>query len=105
MVEAHRVQNGCMQVANMAAVDHSLVADFVGLTIADARLDSAAGHPIGEALGIVVPAERLLRDGLASELSAPNHQCLVKQAALFEIGQQSGNGFVDFRADRKSTRL
>src|SRR5580704_11887728 len=60
MVETHRMQNGRVQIADVAAVDGRLVADLVGFAVADSRLDSAACHPIREALWVVVAAERLL---------------------------------------------
>ena len=62
-------------------------AEFVGRADADAALDAAAGHPHGEAVGVVVAAGAFGVFGrrLAAELAAPDDERLVEQAALLEV--------------------
>ena len=74
VVDAQQVQHGGVQVVDGDAVDDGLVADLVGLAVADAALDARAGHPGQEAVRVVVAAAVALRDGHAAELAAPDHQ-------------------------------
>ena len=96
-VEAHLLQHGGVQVLDVeAVVDGGRAAEFVGLADADAPLDAAAGHPHGEAVGVVVAARALGVFGgrLAAELAAPDHQRLVEQAAALQILEQAGDRLV-----------
>ena len=67
---------------------------------ADAPLDAAAGHPEGEAVGVVVAAEerraaaRLVHRG-AAELAAPDHERLVEQPAPLQVLEQGRDRLVD----------
>src|SRR5687767_1893538 len=56
---------------------------------------SAAGEPNGEAAGIVVAAGAVLFGvGGAAEFAAPPDQRILQQASLFEVGEETGDGFV-----------
>src|SRR5205807_9693052 len=44
-VEAHQMKDGRLQVAHGDFVFRDAVAEFVGLTVNDAGLNAAAGHP------------------------------------------------------------
>jgi len=61
VVDAEAVEHRGVQVADVDGVYGDVVAEIVGLAVADARLDAAAGEPGGEALGVVVAAVVLLR--------------------------------------------
>ena len=99
VIQAHEVEDGGMQVADVVSVDDGLVAKFVGLTVARSGVDAAAGHPIGEALGVVVAASvAALIDRLSPEFASPDDEGFLKQTALFEVGQQPGDGAVDLGA-------
>ena len=99
VIQAHEVEDGCMQVADVVSVDDGLVAKFVGLTVARSGVDAAAGNPIGEALGVVVAASvAALIDRLSPEFASPDDEGFLKQTALFEVGQQPGDGAVDLGA-------
>src|SRR5688572_26412924 len=54
MFHSQQMQNGRMQIVNVHAIFHSVVAELVGGAIRDAAFDSAAGHPHGVAIRIVV---------------------------------------------------
>ena len=77
-----------------------VVAEVVGLAVDDALLDAPAGKPDGEALGMVVAAVVVARelalaiDG-AAELAAPDHERVVEQSALLQVGDQGVAGLVD----------
>ena len=82
-VEAELVQDRGVEVLDVEAILDGRAAQLVGLADAGAPLDSAAGHPHGEAEGVVVAAGALgeLGGGLAAELAAPDDQGLIEQAA------------------------
>ena len=99
MVEAHEMQHRRVQVAHVMAIDDGLVTQFVRLAVAHAAFDAAAREEVGEPFWIVIAsAARALHDGLPAKFTAPNDERFVEQAALFEILQKRGDGFVDFRA-------
>ena len=79
VVEAHEVEDGGVEVANVVSVDDGLVAKFVGLAVIGSCVDAAAGHPIGEALGIVVAASvAALIDRLSPEFASPNDESFLE---------------------------
>ena len=80
----------------MEAVDDGGAAELVGFADADAALDAAAGHPHGEAEGVVVAARArgILGHRLPAELAAPDDQRLIEQAALLEVLDQAGDRLV-----------
>ena len=53
--------------------------------------ESPAGHPHGEAIGVVVAAVTLLGHRCATELAAPDDECVVKQPAPFQVFEQTGD--------------
>ena len=61
-------------------VDHGGLADFIGFAVTRPGLHPSAGHPVGEALRIVVAPARLasgiegFRDGHSAELAAPDNK-------------------------------
>ena len=82
-VEAELVQDRSMEVLDVKAVLDGRAAELVGSADAGSTFDSAAGHPHGEAEGVVVAAGALgeLGGGLAAELAAPDDERLIEQAA------------------------
>ena len=50
-------------------------------------LHAAAGHPHGEAGGIVVAAVAFFAHGSSAEFATPNHERLIQQPARLEILQ------------------
>ena len=90
-VEAEQVEDRGVEVGDVAAVGDGVVAEVVGRAVGLAALDSAAGEPDGEAVGVVVAAVLALGAGGPAELAAPDDQRLVEQAALLQVGQQTGD--------------
>ena len=87
VVEAHEVEDGGVEVADVVSVDDGLVAKFVGLTVVRSGVDAAASHPIGEALGVVVAATvAALIDWLPPEFASPDDEGFLEQTALLEVG-------------------
>src|SRR6185437_16684934 len=92
MVEAHEIKHGGVEIVNVYGVFGDVIAKIIGLAI-HAWLDPAAGHPDGETAGmmvaaIVIRAELSLAIVGTAEFAAPDHEGLVEQSALFEIGDK-----------------
>ena len=80
-----------------------VVAEVVGRAVDQTRLDAAAGHPHREAARMVIAAvvgrgQLALRIAGAAELAAPDHQRVVEQAALLQIGDQRGARLIGLAA-------
>ena len=86
-----------MQVVDVHLLLDGVVAVIVGGAVLDARLDPAAGHPHGEAFGVVVAAVLPLGGRGPAELAAPEDERVVEQAAGFQVAEQAGDGPVDFQ--------
>ena len=56
VVEAEQVQNGGVEVVDVDYFFDGFEAEFVGGAVDVAAFDAAAGHPDGEAVGVVVAA-------------------------------------------------
>src|SRR5262249_47526853 len=59
----------------------------------NARFDATTGHPDGEAMRMMIPAEKdrttaRLVHWSPSEFTAPNYECFLEQPALFQILDQ-----------------
>jgi len=66
-------------------------------------LDTASGHPHGEAAGVMVAAVILVRQfalavGRATEFAGEDQDGVVEQPALLEILNEGGAGLVDVEA-------
>ena len=103
VVEAEQVQDRGVQVVDVDRVLDGLEAELVGRAVDVAALDAAAGQPHREAVVVVVAAVDLAGVGArvrqldrrrAAELAAPDHQRVVEQAALLQVGEQRGDGLV-----------
>jgi hypothetical protein len=95
------VEDGGVEVVERMDVFDGFLAEFVGVSGADAGLHAGTGHPAGEAVGIVIAAfGAFLEEGHAAELGAPDDEGVVEQAALFQVADQRGGGLVeDVRMD------
>lgn len=54
VIDSHQVQNRGIEVVDVDAIFDHIVAEFVGRSVADAWLDTTAGHPGGETSRMVV---------------------------------------------------
>ena len=93
VVDAEAVQNCRVEVAHRNRILDHVVAVVIGLAVGDARAHAAARHPCGEAARMMVAAVVLLRQAAlavnrAPKFARPDHQRVVQQAALLEVGDQ-----------------
>src|SRR5207245_4517513 len=103
MIDAQAMKDCGVHVMDVHRVLDDVIAEIVGLAVDDARLDATAGHPDREAARMVIAAvivlgKLALAVDRAAELAAPDHQRVVEQAALFEVGYEGIAGLVDVAA-------
>ena len=80
----------------MVTSSHRAPAEFVGRAEARAAFDAGAHHPAGEPVRIVIATGGACLVGRhAAELGRPEHERIVQQAALLQIGQQCGGGLIE----------
>ena len=86
-VKAELLKNGGVQVLDLERAFDCGSTELIGLADADASFDAAAGHPHGEAVGVVIAPRALgvFRGGLAAKFATPDDECFIKQATLLEI--------------------
>ena len=92
------MQNGSVKIVNTDGIFHDGMSEVIGFAIAGAPFDPAACHPTGERLHVVVAPRIVIPDNLggrsAPKLAAVDYKRRVEETALFQITQQSGDGFV-----------
>src|SRR5690349_8788849 len=99
VVEAEQVQHRGMEIMNMDGILRDVVGEIVRRSVGQAALDAATGHPQREAARMMITAKAVLLDlalavTRAAELTAPNDQRVVEQAALFQVGNKRGAGLI-----------
>ena len=100
VVDAQAMEDRGVEVVNVYGLFHDVVTEVVGLAMHNPFLDAAAGKPDGEALGMMVAAVVVSRQGslavdCPAELTAPNYQRVVEQPALFQVCDQGVAGLVN----------
>ena len=94
VVDAELVEHGGVEVADVDGVFDGIVAEVVGSSVDGAAIDSAAGKEHGVTLDVVVASAALCHRS-ASELAAPDDQCVVKQPAALEVVDEGGGALID----------
>ena len=100
VVESQKIQPSNVDVADMVDALYGLGSDLIGGSDGMPRLGPASGKPHGHGLGIMVTSiagasapDSIVRG--TTELTAPDHQCVLEQTAFLEVAEQGGDGFVD----------
>ena len=88
-----------MQIVDMDGILDDVVAEVVRRAVGHSALDAAAGHPDGETARmmiatVIVGRQLALAIHGAAELTAPNDQRVVQQAALLQILHQRGRRLI-----------
>ena len=81
VVEAHEMEDGGPHVVDGARVLGGVVAEVVGGAVDVPAFDTTAGHPDGEAVGVVVATITALSEGCAAEFTSPDDEGGVEEAA------------------------
>lgn len=103
VVDTEAMEDGGIQVVDVNGVADDVVTELVGFTVRDAAFHSATRHPDGKASWMMIAAEvglgefALAVDG-ASEFACPDDEGVVKQASLFQIGDESVAGLIGVEA-------
>ena len=95
VIEANHGHDRGMDVMDVKLVFDSVESQFVSGADSLASSCSTAGHPHGEAGGIVIASVAFFTHGSASELATPDDQGFIEQTALLEITDQADNGHID----------
>ena len=93
MIQAQEVQDRGMQIPEMHLALHRTCPGFISTAVHITPLNPATGKPEGKAMWIM-PCFILVVAGnksRATELTTPNHQGVIKQAAHFKVSKQGGN--------------
>ena len=76
-----------MEVVEVHTIFDRLDAVLVGAAITHAAFHATASEPEAEAGGVVVASVLFLHVRGAAKFAAPHHEGVLKQAALFEVGE------------------
>ena len=105
VIEAQEMEHGGVEVVDVDFVFHGGEAEVVGRSVDVTALDTASGHPGGEAVVVVIAAIDFtgvgsflghFHDRGAAEFTAPDDEGFVEEAALFQVGEKGGDGLVTF---------
>src|SRR5262245_34418300 len=96
VVETQEMEKGGVEVVDMNPILDDLESQLIGLAICDPGLDTAAGQPHREGIGMMIAAVRAaaLHHGSPAEFASPDHQCVVEQPALLEVLDQGCTGLI-----------
>ena len=84
VIEAEEVEDGGLKVVDVDRVFDRVHGEGIRCAVGQAGLDTAAGHPDGEGVGMVVAsptrtvAEVALDEGRAAEFTTPDHQGVLQ---------------------------
>lgn len=97
MIDAEEVQDGGVEVVGVNAVATGHDAMFIGFAEDVSAFDTASGHPGGEAEVVVFAPFVIgfLIERGSAELGGPNDESAFEHAALFEVGEETGDGAID----------
>ena len=102
MVEAEKVEDGCVQVIDGDWILLNAPADVVRPADDLPPLDPSTGHEDTECEGVMVPARIdflrasvVFRQWGATEFSSPDDESLIQQAALLQVLQKGGHRLVN----------
>lgn len=105
-IESYLMKDGRLKIADSDRVLGNVIAYVIGLSV-DTRLDARSRHPHGKGVGMMIStvetflqfiANVVLHHRRTAEFPTPDNQGFLKQAALLEVGDQTGNGPVDLLA-------
>ena len=99
VIEAEEVKEGAVDVADVVDAVDCFVADVIGSADGVACFGAAAREPhrhgIGVMIATVAGASAIAIVWGAAEFSGPDDEGVIEHAALFEVLEKGGDGFVD----------
>ena len=99
VVDPHALEDGGIDGVQVDWVFDDIVGEVVGGAVDDTSFDAAAGHPHAEVTRVVIASvgfagQRALGVDGAAELTAPDDEGVLEQAAAFEIDDEGGGRLV-----------
>src|SRR5207247_8034962 len=98
-IVAEETEDGGVEVGGGNGMVGGVGADFVGGAGGLAAADAAAGEGDGVALGPVVAAGVFVDRGGAAEVTHPDDERCIEQAALGKVVEQRGEGLLHRRGE------
>ena len=98
MVDPEAMQCGGMKIVHGNSARGGVKTELVGGTMGDPSPDSAAGHPEGESVRVMITAPGFagaLNHRRAADFTSPDDEGLFEQASLLEVSNQGGRGAVN----------
>ena len=100
VVDAEAVQDRRVHVVDVDRIFDDVVTEVVGLTVHDAWLDPATGHPDREVsrvmvAAVVVASQFPLTVNGSPEFASPDDERVIEESGPFEILNQRPRGLVD----------
>ena len=83
VIDAEQVEDGGVEVVDVHSIFNGVESDFVSGADDLSALDASAGHPHGEAGGVVVASVTFFGHGGAAKFSSPDDQCIVQKSSAF----------------------
>ena len=96
MIEAQTMQNGRVEIVDVAAVLHDVGAQVVCFSVNRPAFDAAAREPRRVGLVEMASADGALRARRTPEFRGENYQRIFEQSPRFQISQQARDRLVDF---------
>src|SRR5262245_22277136 len=100
MIQSQEMQKRRLEIVNVNSVVAHVETKLVRRAIAEARLDAATRHEDRETERMMIAPQRRpvggapLAERRAAELAAPDDERLVEHAAVLQILDERGDGFV-----------
>src|SRR5262249_33546632 len=95
-VESQKMQNRRVQIVHVHTILRHIEAEIIALAERDARFHAAAGEPHCERVRMMVApvVAAALHHRRAAELTAPDYERVVQEAALLQILDERGTRLV-----------
>ena len=81
VIDTEEMQDGGVEIVDMEAVLYRIQTELIRGAVGAAALHTAAGHPHGEAGGVVIASIAFFAHGGPAEFAAPDDEGFVQQAA------------------------
>lgn len=100
VIDSEEVEKGRLEVVNVDTVFGDVEADVIAGTVGHAGFDSAACHPDGEGVRVMIPPPTraivvsALKKRSTPKLATPDDKGGIEHATLLQILKQSGRGLV-----------
>jgi len=95
VIQSHEVEDGGIEIVDGGTSGNCLEPELVAFTVSETLLHAGPGEKAGKSIRVVVASGTVaLKEGHASELSAPNDQSVIEQAAALQVMDQGGGGLV-----------